>query len=117
MKKSLINIFPALVSALFIFGVAFADDRQLSSCYVDPNIPETVDFNPIEGKDANIAVSIHHTGSTDHSGNYSLSLDLGRLKREAEREVFCENAYENPSSPDTVTIFKMVLTSFLTSKD
>jgi hypothetical protein len=39
-------------------------------------------------------------------------LDLGRLKREAGMEVIFNNAYENPTSPNVITVFKMVLDEF-----
>ena len=100
MKKTLFYFFLVFLSALLIYGVAFAEDWQLRSCFRKQGISETGDFKPIEGKDTNVAVSIHHTGSTIHSGNYFLSLDLGRLKREAGMEVFCKKCLRESHFPE-----------------
>ena len=109
MKKNLLYFFIVLLSALLIDGIAFSEDRQPRYNFREQDISEIGNFKPIEGKDTNIAVSIHHTGSTIHSGKYFLSLDLNSLRREAEMEVIYKNACENPISLNVVAVLKMVL--------
>ena len=112
MRKTLFYIFILILNALFINNITIAEDRQLRSGFREQDISATGDFKPIEVKDTNVAVSIHHTGSTLHSNNFFLSLDLGRLKRESGMEVIFNDAYENPTSPNFIAVFKMVLDEF-----
>jgi hypothetical protein len=112
MRKTLFYIFIVLLIALLIYRIASAEDRQLRSGFWEQDISATGDFKPIATKDNHAGVSIHHTVSTIRSGNYLLSLDLGRLKREAGMEVIFNNAYENPTSPNVIAVFQLVLHEF-----
>lgn len=109
MKKNLLYFFLVLLSALLIDGIAFSENRQPRYNFREQDISEIGNFKPIKGKDTNLAVSIHHTGSTIHSGKYFLSLNLNSLRREAEMEVIYKNACENPISLNVVDVLKMVL--------
>ena len=117
MKKTLFYLFPVFLSALLIFGSAFAEDWQPPSRFRKQYSSETRDFQSIKEKDINLAISIHHAGSTSHSDKSFLSLDMKRLKREAEMELFRNNAYENPSSPNTVAVVKMAFDEFTFLKE
>ena len=112
MKKTLFYLFPVFLSALLIFGSAFAEDWELPSRFRKQYSSETRDFQSINEKDINLAISIHHAGSTSHSGKSFLSLDMKRLKRESEMELLYNNAYENPSSPNISAVIKMAFDEF-----
>lgn len=112
MKTTLFHLSIVLTGALLTFGAAFAEDGRLQSGFSHQGISEKGSSMPIERKDTNVAVSIHHSGSTTYSKNYFLPLDLARLRREVEMDIFFQNAYENPTSPNILIVFKMVLDEF-----
>ena len=112
MKKTLFYLPIVFLSTLLIYRIAYSEDLQLGYDFSRQDTSEIGDFNSIKWHDVNTAVSTHHTDSKIQSGNYFLSMDFASLKREVEMEVIYKNAYENPTSPNVVAVFKMVLNEF-----
>lgn len=112
MKNTLLYFSIVLLSTPLTTGVAFSEDCRGQSSFNNQSTSDSGHIISSQRKGTNPVVSVLHRGSTTYSCNHLLSLDLGRLKREAEMDIAFKHTYETPTSPNLLIVFKMVLDEF-----